>query len=246
MEVAVQVGLTGRGGVEPVPDPEREPGPGARFVAGQEDRVGAGRRLRGDMADGPLKAADVVGRNRLAAGPADHAQVMLAQPVAQRRLGRGHVDQLAREQVTDPGGPDGAPVPQPVLPLPRVNGDDLLGGLVDVPGHDLGQVHRDGGEHPGVVVRLPGQLTEDPVEEDRVPEPVGPQQRGQRGAALRPSARLLQGGGRGVHVGQVDLVLHDLQARADVAVDARGEQRQHRLVVAQLGDLSPGYRVHVR
>jgi len=64
-----------------------------------------------------------------------------------------------------------------------------------------------------------------------VPYPVGAQQRGQRRAALRQPARVLHGrGGRG-HVGQVDPVLHDLQAGVDVAVHARGEQGEHRLVV---------------
>jgi hypothetical protein len=58
------------------------------------------------------------------------------------------------------------------------------------------------------------------------------QQRGQRRAALRPPARVFQGRGRSLHGAQVDLVLHDLQASADVAVHARGEQREHRLVVA--------------
>jgi hypothetical protein len=70
-----------------------------------------------------------------------------------------------------------------------------------------------------------------------VPEPVGAQQRGQRRAALRPTARVFQGRGRGLHGAEVDLVLHDLQAGADVAVDARGEQGEHRLVVAQFRDI---------
>ena len=46
-------------------------------------------------------------------------------------------------------------------------------------------------------------------------EPVGAQQRGQGGAALRPPTRVFQGRGGGVHGAQVDLVLHDLQAGAD-------------------------------
>src|SRR4029077_2014610 len=62
-------------------------------------------------------------------------------------------------------------------------------------------------------------------------------------------ACVFQGRGRGLHGAQVDLVLHDLQAGADVAVDARGEQGEDRLVIAQLRDLPqdhlidiPGYR----
>ena len=51
-----------------------------------------------------------------------------------------------------------------------------------------------------------------------------------RAAAVRPPG-VFQGRGRGSHGAQVDLVLHDLQAGADVAVDARGEQGEHHLVV---------------
>ena len=77
------------------------------------------------------------------------------------------------------------------------------------------------------------------------PEPVSAQQRGQRRAALRPPARVFHRRGRGLHGAQVDLVLHDLQAGADVAVDARGEQREHRLVVAQLRDLPQDHLIDI-
>ena len=227
MDAGVRVA---RGRVEPVPDPEREPGPGARFVAGQEDRVGADRRLRGDVADRPLKPGDVVDRDRLVARPAHHAHVVLAQPVAQRRLGRAHVDPLARQQVTDAPRPGGAAVPQPVLPLLGVGGDHLLGDLVDVPGYQRGRALHGRGDRLGVDRAL-GQLPEQPVGEAGVPEPVGAQQRGQRGAALGQAARVLHRRGRGPHRGQVDLVLQDLQAGTHVAVDAGGEQRDDRLVV---------------
>ena len=170
--------------------------------------------------------------------------MVLAQPVAQGGLRRAHIDPLARQQVTDPGGPRGAAVPQPALPFVRVGRDDLLGGLVDVPGHDLGHAQRGGGDHLGVIC-LPGQFLEEPVGEAGVPEPVGAQQRGQRRAALRLPARVLQGRGRGLHGTQVDLVLHDLQAGADVAVDARGEQGEHRLVVVQLRDLPQDHLIYV-
>jgi hypothetical protein len=219
VQVAVQVGRAGGVGVEPVRDPQRQPRPGARLVAGEEDRVGAARGPRGDVADRPLEPGNGVGRAVLVGAPADHAEVVLAQPVAEGGLGRVDVHPLARQQLADPGGAHGAAVAQPVLPLPRVGRDDLLRGLVDVPGHDGGDLHRDRGDHPRVL-RLPGQLLEAPLKEDRVAQPVRPQQRGQRGAALRPAARLLHRRGRGVHVGQVDLVLHDLQAGRDVAVDA--------------------------
>ena len=168
---------------------------------------------------------------RRVARPAHQAHVVLAQPVAQRGLRRAHVDPLARQQVADPGGPGGAAVPQPVLPLLGVGRDHLLGGLVDVPGHDPGHAQRGGADHLGVV-RLPSQFREQPVGEARVPDPVGAQQRGQRRAALGQPARVLHGRGRGLHGGQVDPVLHDLQAGVDVAVDARSEQGKHRLVVA--------------
>jgi hypothetical protein len=57
-------------------------------------------------------------------------------------------------------------------------------------------------------------------------------------AALRFRSR-----GRGLHGAQVDLVLHDLQAGAHVAVDARGEQGENRLVVAQLRDIPQDHLV---
>ena len=87
-----------------------------------------------------------------------------------------------------------------------------------------------------------GQLLQQPVGEAGVPEPVGAQQRGQRGAALGEAARVLQRRGRGPHGGQVDLVLQDLQAGAHVAVDAGGQQRDDRLVVVQLRDF-PEYQL---
>ncbi len=40
MDVAVYAGRAGPGGVERVPDPQRQPGPRAGYVAGQEDRIG--------------------------------------------------------------------------------------------------------------------------------------------------------------------------------------------------------------
>ena len=135
----------------------------------------------------------------------------------------------------------GGPVPQPVLPFGRVGRDDLLGRLVHVPGHDLGHVQRDGGDHLGVIC-LPGQFSQQPVGEASVPEPVGAQQRGQRRAALSLPARVFHRRGRGLHLRQVDPVLHDLKAGVDVAVDARTEQGQHGLVVAQLRDL-PEYHL---
>jgi hypothetical protein len=48
---------------------------------------------------------------------------------------------------------------------------------------------------------------------------------------------ILNGHGRGLHGGQIDPVLHDLQARVHVAVDARGQQGEQRLVVVQRLDL---------
>jgi hypothetical protein len=75
-----------------------------------------------------------------------------------------------------------------------------------------------------------------------MPEPVRAQQHGQRRAALRLPARVFHGRGRGPHVSQVDLVLHGLKAGVDVALDARGEQGEHRLVVAELRDL-PEYHL---
>ena len=63
-------------------------------------------------------------------------------------------------------------------------------------------------------------------------DPVGAQQCGQRGAALGQPACVLHGRGRRGHGGQVDPVLHDLQAGADVAVDARSQQSKEWLVLA--------------
>jgi len=248
MNAGVRPGRAGLRGVERVPDPQRQPGPRAGFVARQEHGIAGAGRLPRDVADRVLKPGDVIDGGRGVACPAHQAHVVLAQPVAQGGLRRAHIDPLAGQQVTDPGSSRGTAVPQPVLPFARISCDNLLGGLVDVPGHDPGHAQRRGGDHLGVVC-LPGQLLEHPVGEARVSQPVGAQQRGQRRAALRPPARVFQGRGRGLHGAQVDLVLHDLQAGADVAVDTRGEQREHRLVVAQLRDLPqdhlidlPGHR----
>jgi hypothetical protein len=245
MDTAVRVGRIGRpGGVERVPDPQRQPGPRAGFVTGQEHRVAGAGRLPRDMADRVLQPGDVVDGGRRVARPAHQAHVVLAQPVAQGGLRRAHVDPLARQQIPDPGAPRGAAVPQPVLPFARVGRADLLGGLVDVPGHDLGHAHGGGADHLGVIC-MPGQLLEEPVGEARVPEPVGTQQRGQRRAVLRPPASVFQGSGRGSHGAQVDLVLQDLQAGADVAVDARGKQGEYQLVVAQLRDFPQHHLIDI-
>src|SRR5690242_21587122 len=51
MDVAVYAGRAGPGGVERVPDPQRQPGPRAGYVAGQEDRIGACRLPRDVIED---------------------------------------------------------------------------------------------------------------------------------------------------------------------------------------------------
>src|SRR6202044_2131485 len=65
-----------RRGVEPVPDPQWQPGPGAGLVAGQENRVAAAGQLRGDMADRTLKPGDSVTAARRVVRPARHADVV--------------------------------------------------------------------------------------------------------------------------------------------------------------------------
>jgi hypothetical protein len=71
--------------------PQRQPGPGAGYVAGQEDRLARASRLPGDVADRLLEPGDVVYGGRRAGCPAHHAHVVLAQPVAQGGLGRAQV-----------------------------------------------------------------------------------------------------------------------------------------------------------
>ena len=61
-------------------------------------------------------------------------------------------------------------------------------------------------------------------------------------AALRLPARVFHGHGRGLHVSQVDLVLQDLKAGVDVALDARAEQGQHRPVLAEFRNV-PEYHL---
>jgi hypothetical protein len=59
---------------------------------------------------------------------------------------------------------------------------------------------------------------------------------------LRTPSRALHRRVRPLHVGQFDLVLHDLKAGIDVAVDTRAEQGQRRPVLAELRDL-PQYHL---
>ena len=245
MDVAVHVGRAAARGVERVPDPQRQPGPGARFVAGQEYRIACAGRAGRDVADRVLEPGDLVGGDRRVAHPAHQAHVVLTQPVAEGGLRGAHVDPLARQQVADPGRPGGAAVPQPVLPSParRRRPSPRRSGRCTRPRSWTCPAWR--GDHLGVG-GLPGQFLEQPVGEARVPDPVGAQQRGQRRAALRQPARVLHGRGRGLHGGQVDPVLHDLQARADVAVDTRGEQGEQRLVVVQLRYLPEYHLVDIR
>ncbi len=112
-------------------------------------------------------------------------------------------------------------------------------------GHDLGHAQRGGTDHLGVV-RLASQFGEHPIGEARVSDPVGAQQCGQRGAALGQPACILHRRGRRGHGGQVDPVLHDLQAGVDVAVDARSQQGEDRLVLAKLRDLPEYHLVDLR
>jgi hypothetical protein len=178
VQVAVHVGGGRSGGVEPVPDPQRQPGPGAGLVARQEQQLAGAGDLLGDVADHLLEPGDVVHGGRRLARPAHEAHVVLAQAVAQGGLGRADADPLPRQQGPDPGGPRGTALAQPVFPFAGVGGDDLFGGLVDVAGHDPGHAQRGRSDQLGFA-GLPGQLLEEPFGEARVPEPVGPDQCGQ-------------------------------------------------------------------
>jgi hypothetical protein len=151
--------------------------------------------------------------------------MVLTQPVAQRGLRGAHVAAVTRQQPADPGRPRRVLIPQPVFALLAVGRDHLLGSLVDVGGHDSGHGESGRAYQPGVI-GLTGEFPEQQVGEAGMPEPVGAQQGGQRRAALRQAARVLDGRDRGLHSGQVDPVLHDLQARIHVAVDAGSEQGQ--------------------
>ena len=244
MDAGVEHGPARCRRVERVPAAQRQPGPPGRLVAGQEHRIAIAARLRRDAADSMLQPGDLVGGTGGVARPAHQAHVVLTQPVAEGRLGGAHVDRLAGEQVADPRAPRGAAVQQPVLPLACVGRDHLLGYLVDIASHDPGHAQRRGAYQVGVTGLL-RQFPEHPVGEARVPEPVGAQQRGQRRAALRQPARVFGRRGRRLHRGQVDPVLHDLQAGVDVAVHARRQQREHRGVVTELRDLAEYHLIDI-
>jgi hypothetical protein len=96
MDVAIRADRPGPGGVERVPDPQRQPRPRARFVAGQERRVARASRLLRYLADCVLEPRDLIGGGRRVARPAHQAHVVLAQRVAEGGLGGAHIDPLAR------------------------------------------------------------------------------------------------------------------------------------------------------
>jgi hypothetical protein len=171
--------------------------------------------------------------------------VVLAQAVAQDRLGGVDVDPAALQQRPDAGCSGRAEVAQPVLLLDLVGGHQLLRHPVDVGRGGLGDA-QPGGADDRRVVGLPRELLQAPVLEAGRADAVGTQQRGHRDAALRQPAGVFRRGRGGVHTVQVDAVLEDVQHGGHVLGDAGLQQRQDPAVGLQLGDVPHDQLVDVR
>lgn len=141
---------------------------------------------RGDEPVEPHKAG-AVGRRR---PPEQQREVMLAQAVAESRLGGVEVVVAVIEEVLHARSPHGGLREQPAVPLVLVSLDDLLGDLVDVLEAEV-EHEVIGGREDQRVALLPVQLTQAPRQVARVPDPVGARQRYDGDTALRQSARVL-------------------------------------------------------
>jgi hypothetical protein len=117
----------GRNG-EGIPGPERQPGPGAGLVLGKEDWPALARCLTCDLRGRLFQAREPAAAGLVVvAEPADHADVVLPQAVAEDRLGGVDIDLIALQEGPDAGCPGGAEVAQPVLLLGFVGGHGSLG-----------------------------------------------------------------------------------------------------------------------
>ena len=170
--------------------------------------------------------------------------MVLPEPVSQDRLGGLQVDPVAAEQRPDPGPPGRAEVAQPVFPLGLVGGHEFLGHPVDVRGEHIRDAQSGRADDRCVVGPSP-EFLQAPVLEPGSPDAVGAQQRRNGHAALRQPAGVLLRRRRGVHVLQVDAVLHNVQRGGHVFPNAGFEQRQDPPIAPQLRDFPHDQLVNV-
>ena len=171
--------------------------------------------------------------------------MLLPELAAEDGLGGVQVDSLAAQQRQDPGRPGRAQVTDPVLLLGVVGEQDLFRHLVDVSGRDPGEPYPGRADERRVVCS-PGKFLQAPVHESGRADAISPQERGDRHPPLREPAGILPCGRRGVHVLQVDAVLHDMQQGGHVFPDAGLQQGQDPPVAAQLRDFPHDQAINVR
>ena len=116
--------------------------------------------------------------------------MVLTQPVAQFGFDRAEVDLPVLEQRPHPAGPHGGLGEQPAVAFVFVDGEDLFGDPVDVPGAELHHAACRGHDRR-YLPALPGQLIETPLQESLVADPVGADQRTGGHATLGQPPRVL-------------------------------------------------------
>ena len=126
---------------------------------------------------------------------------------------------------------------EPPLTLAFVLDDHFLRYPVDIPERHRGDPLEHREAHPRIEPRG-SDLVAGELEQQFMPESVGPNQRIHRYATLSHSAGVLQCRGRWFDLFDRDLVLQGVEDGIDVALDARTQQFDQPRIVAQLGDVA--------
>ena len=161
--------------------------------------------------------------------------MILTQPVAQFGFDRAEVDLFVLEQRPDPAGPHGGLGEQPAVAFVFVDGEDLFGDPVDVPGAELHHAACRGHDKR-YLPALPRQLIQTPLQESLVADPVGADQRTGGHATLGQPPSILDRRRRRFDIIDRHPVFEDMKYRCDVLRDARAEDAEDGSIRPQLLD----------
>ena len=171
---------------------EGEPRPRRRAVARDEQRV-VGRTDRSSRRfDELAEDAERVKIGVVPVDPEHEAEVVLAEPVAERLLEPVHIDSVSVEDRPHPAGEYGAAVLEPSRALLLVDRQQAPDHLVDVLGDLLDGPHG-GGAVELVGARLVVQLLHEEAKEAGLSDPVGPHEGGGVDVTLGEPAGVLDG-----------------------------------------------------
>ena len=223
---------------------QRQPGPDAGLIPWhQQWSAGAGQRL-GGRRDQPLEPGQPRAPRGRVGVPGDETDMVLTQPVAQFGFDCAKVDLPVLEQRPHPAGPHGGLGEQPAVAFVFVDGEDLFGDPVDVPGAELHHAACRGHDKR-YLPALPAQLIETPLQESLVADPVGADQRTGGHATLGQPAGVLDRRRRRFDIIDRHSVLEDMTYRCDVLRDAGAEDAEDRGIPPQLLDLGREVLGHI-